>query len=341
MRLVAIVVATLLSTALPLAAQGARQAGRGAPRDTARKTDYSAPAGAPYTAENVTVQTPMGHSLAGTLTLPIGASRDNPVPGVVTSTGSGPEDRDEYIGIEGYRPFRQLADSLSRRGIAVLRMDDRGFGASTGTHKGATSADFAEDVRAGLAYLRARPEIDARRLALLGHSEGGLIVPLAALKEPDLRAMVLLAGPANRGRPILEYQLRNLATNNQKLTTVQRDSAIAHIPTEIDSLIAADPWMAFFLDYDPLVTARKLKTPVLILNGGTDQQVTPDQVPKLVAAFAEAGNRDITARVFGNVNHLFIYDPSGFPMGYTSLTRRTVEPEVVGAVVEWLVARLR
>jgi uncharacterized protein len=341
MRLVAIVVATLLSTALPLAAQGARQAGRGAPRDTARKTDYSAPAGAPYTAENVTVQTPMGHSLAGTLTLPIGASRDNPVPGVVTSTGSGPEDRDEYIGIEGYRPFRQLADSLSRRGIAVLRMDDRGFGASTGTHKGATSADFAEDVRAGLAYLRTRPEIDARRLALLGHSEGGLIVPLAALKEPDLRGIVLLAGPANRGRPILEYQLKNLATNNQKLTVAQRDSAIGRIPTRIDSMIAADAWMAYFLDYDPLVTARKLKTPVLILNGGTDQQVTPDQVPKLVAAFAEAGNKDITARVFGNLNHLFIYDPSGFPMGYMTLTRHNVEPEVVGAVVEWLAARLR
>jgi uncharacterized protein len=106
-------------------------------------------------------------------------------------------------------------------------------------------------------------------------------------------------------------------------------------------MIAADAWMAFFLDYDPLVTARKLKTPVLILNGGTDQQVTPDQVPKLVAAFAEAGNPDITARVFGNVNHLFIYDPSGFPMGYATLARRNVEPEVVGAVVEWLATRLR
>jgi fermentation-respiration switch protein FrsA (DUF1100 family) len=111
---------------------------------------------------------------------------------------------------------------------------------------------------------------------------------------------------------------------------------------EDDRLADRDrPVEAFFLDYDPLVTVRKLKTPVLILNGGTDQQVTPDQVPKLVAAFTEARNRDITARVFGNLNHLFIYDPSGYPMGYMSLTRRDVEPELVGAVVEWLVERLR
>src|SRR5688572_9782128 len=332
------VIAALVATASPLAAQCARGTTRAAAaRDRATTPDYSAP----YTAEDVTVQTPMGHTLAGTLTLPKGASRDNPVSAIVTSTGSGPQDRDEYIGIEGYRPFRQFADSLSRRGIAVLRVDDRGTGASTGTHRGATSADFAEDVRAGLAYLRTRPEIDSRRLALLGHSEGGMIVPLAALKEPELRGMVLLAPPAHGGRSILEFQMANLARNNPRLTPAQRDSALGRIKSTIDSLHRSDPWMAYFLDYDPPAVLRQLKTPVLILMGGTDQQVTPDQAPKLVAAFAEAGNRDITARVFGNLNHLFIYDPSGFPMGYSTLARRNVEPEVVGAVVEWLVARLR
>jgi dienelactone hydrolase len=283
----------------------------------------------------------MGHTLAGTLTLPRGASRENPVPAIVTATGSGGQDRDEYIGIEGYRPFRQFADSLARRGVAVLRMDDRGIGASKGTHKGSTSGDFAEDIRAGLAYLRTRPEIDARRLGLLGHSEGGIIVPLAALKEPDLRGIVILAGPSQRGRPILAFQLRNLATNNPRLTPAQRDSAIARIPTYIDSLAAADPWMAFFFDYDPIATARQLnKVPVLILNGSTDQQVTSDQVRELAAAFVAGGNRDVSARTFGNLNHLFIYDPSGFPMGYATLPRRAVEPEVVGTVVDWLVARM-
>src|SRR5687768_14137294 len=137
--------------------------------------DYSAPADAPYIAEDVVVKTPAGHTLAGTLTLPKVASRKQPVSAIVTITGSGPQDRDENIGLQGFRPFRQLADALARQGIAVLRMDDRGTGSSGGTFKGSTSADFAEDVRAGLAYLRTRPEIRADRLAVLGHSEGALI----------------------------------------------------------------------------------------------------------------------------------------------------------------------
>src|SRR5690242_7480602 len=99
-----------------------------AQHDSAAKTDYSAPAGAPYTAENVSVPTPRGYALVGTLTLPRGANRSHPVPAIVTITGTGPQDRDEYLGLQGYRPFRQIADSLGRRGIAVLRMDDRGVG---------------------------------------------------------------------------------------------------------------------------------------------------------------------------------------------------------------------
>lgn len=312
-----------------------------AARPARAATDYSAPADAPYTAEQVTVPTPMEHALAGTLTLPRGASRARPVPAIVTITGSGGQDRDEYIGMEGYRPFRQFADSLSRRGIAVLRMDDRGTGASTGQHKGATSADFAEDIRAGLAYLRTRPEIDASRLGLMGHSEGGLIAPLVALKEPTLKAIVLLAGPSKSGQTILQFQLANLINNNKSLSAAARDSALAHIPMRIDSLKAADPWMAFFLNYDPMVTVRQVRTPVLILTGGTDQQVTPDQVAELEAAFKAAGNRDVTARVLPNLNHLFIYDTSGFPGDYAKLPRPRVETEVVGMVADWLVQRLR
>ena len=304
--------------------------------------DYSAPAGAPYEAIAVTVPSPEGHTLAGTLTLPRGASRAHPVAAIVTITGSGPEDRDESLpGVAGYRPFRQFADSLGRRGIAVLRMDDRGYGESTGKHKGATSADFADDIRAGLAYLRTRPEIDASRLALLGHSEGGLIAPLVALNEPALRGIVLLAGPSKGGREILQYQLTNLIDHDSSLAGARKDSALASIPARIDSLAASDAWMKFFLEYDPLATARQVKVPVLILNGGTDQQVTPDQVPVLAAAFREGGNQDVTAHVFPDLDHLFVYDPSGFPGGYARLVNPRVEPEVVGMAVDWLAVRLR
>jgi len=306
------------------------------------KPDYSAPADAPYIAEEVVVKTPAGHTLAGTLTLPKSASRKQPVSAIVTVTGSGPQDRDESIGLEGFRPFRQLADALARRGIAVLRMDDRGFGASGGTFKGSTSADFAEDVRAGLAYLRTRPEIRADRLAVLGHSEGAIIAPMVAEKEPTLRAMVLLAGIATPGRTALHFQLKNLIEHNSKLTPEMRESQIAEIPKRIDAMMAADPWMKFFLTYDPAPTMRRVKTPVLILTGSRDQQAVPAEVALIEAAFKEGGNKDVTARVLTDLNHLFVQDTDGFPGNYAKLPPPVMmRADAVELIVEWLAKRLR
>jgi len=306
------------------------------------KPDYSAPADAPYIAEEVTVKTPAGHTLAGTLTLPEGASSKRPVSAIVTITGSGPQDRDENIGVPGFRPFRQLADSLARRGIAVLRMDDRGTGASGGTFKGSTSADFAEDVRAGLAYLRTRPEIRADRLGVLGHSEGAVIAPMVAEKEPTLRAIVLLAGVAQPAHSALRFQLKNLYEHDTKLTPEKRDALIAEIPKKIDGMMAADPWMKFFLTYDPAATMRRVKTPVLILTGSHDQQAAPEQVALMEAAFKESGNKDVTARVVPDVNHLFVQDTDGFPGNYAKLPAPVMmRNDVVLMIGDWLAQRLR
>ncbi len=303
--------------------------------------DYSAPADAPYTAENVTVPTAEGHVLAGTLTLPRAASVMHPVAAIVTITGSGPQDRDEFIGLPGYRPFHQLADSLARRGIATLRMDDRGTGASTGTFKGATSLQFAEDIRAGLAYLRRRPEIDARRLALVGHSEGAVIAPIVALKEPSLKALVLLGGVSRSVGSALTYQLTNFANHDTSLGTARRDSVIAAIPARIDSMMAADAWMRFILPYDPAPTLRRITVPVLILTGQYDQQATPDQVAEQAAVIRDGGNRDVTAAVVPDVNHLFVHDTNGFPGNYRNLKAPVlVEPTVIGTVVDWLATKL-
>lgn len=306
------------------------------------KLDYLAPAGAPYTAVDVRVPTSAGHDLAGTLTLPAGASRAKPVPAIVTITGSGAEERDESIPIvRDYRPFRQIADSLGRRGIAVLRMDDRGYGESEGKFAGATSQDFADDIRAGLQYLRSRPEIDGARLGLVGHSEGGLIAPLVAVAEPKLKGIVLLAGPAFKGRPIIEYQQRYAIERDTSLATpAKRDSAIARAGRGLDSLMVAEPWMHFFLDYDPLETARRVRVPVLILQGATDRQVTADQAPALERGFKEGGDPSVTMRVFPETNHLFLPDPDGNPAGYSKLPVSRVRPEVVGMLVDWLVRAL-
>lgn len=314
---------------------------RGAP--TAAKPDYSAPADAPYTAEDVTITTPKGLKLTGTLTLPkaraaIGA------PAVVTITGSGTEERDESIpGVSGYRPFRQIADTLGRRGIAVLRLDDRGAGGSdmgpTGA-QGPTSADFADDIRAGLAYLRTRGDIDSNRLGLVGHSEGGMIAPMVAATDPKVRAIVLMAGPAQTGRAILEYQNQYAIDSMLKLTGARRDSAMREVAGKLDSAAKAMPWIHFFLDYDPIATAKRVKQPVLILQGATDRQVTPNQAPALAAAFRAGGNRDVTMRIFPSTDHLFLADVAGNPSGYASLPSKNVRPEVLGAIADWLATKL-
>jgi dienelactone hydrolase len=326
----------------PLTFKRGEQQQQAAPPPPKPKPDYSAPADAPYTAEEVLVKTAAGHTLAGTLTLPKGASRTKPAGAIVTVTGSGPQDRDEAIGLQGFRPFRQIADALGRRGIAVLRMDDRGTGASGGTFKGSTSADFAEDVRAGLAYLRTRPEIRADRLGVLGHSEGALIAPMVAEKEPALRAIVLLAGIAQPGRTALHFQMKNQIERDSKLTPEMRDARIAEIPKRIDAMTAADPWMKFFVTYDPAPTMRRVKTPVLILTGARDQQAVPEQVALMEAAFKEGGNKDVTARVLPDLNHLFVQDADGFPGNYAKLPPPVMmRADVVEMIADWLAQRLR
>jgi dipeptidyl aminopeptidase/acylaminoacyl peptidase len=312
-----------------------------APKPTP-KPDYSAPADAPYTAEEVVVKTPTGHTLAGTLTLPKGANRSKPVGAIVTITGSGPQNRDEDLGLGDFRPFRQIADSLGRRGIAVLRMDDRGTGASGGTFKGSTSADFGEDIRAGLAYLRTRSEIRGDRLGVLGHSEGAVIAPMVADKEPNLRAIVLLAGVADPARSALAFQLKNIYEHDTKLTPEKRDEMIAAIPARIDGMMAADPWMKFFLTYDPAATMRRVKTPVLILTGSNDKQAAPEQVALEEAAFKQAGNTDVTARVVPGLNHLFVEDSDGFPGNYSKLPQPlAIRADVLQTITDWLAKRFQ
>ncbi len=221
-------------------------------------------------------------------------------------------------------------------------MDDRGTGASGGTFKGSTSADFGEDIRAGLAYLRARPEINAKRLAVLGHSEGAVITPMVAEKEPTLRAIVLLAGVAEPARSALHFQIKNQYDHDTKLTPEKRAELIAAIPQRIEGMMAADPWMMFFLTYDPAATMRKVKTPVLILTGANDKQSVPEQVALQEAAFKAAGNKDVTARVLPGLNHLFVEDADGFPGNYRNLPQPLVmRTDVVETITEWLVKRLK
>ncbi len=156
----------------------------------------------PYKVVEVSYQNKSGGvTLAGTLTEPAGSG---PFPALILISGSGAQDRDETI--FEHKPFLVLADALTRRGVAVLRLDDRGVGGSTGSTSGSTSEDFAGDVLAGIAFLKTRSEIDGTRLGLLGHSEGGIIAPMVAVRSPDVAFIVLMAGTGLPGEEILYLQ---------------------------------------------------------------------------------------------------------------------------------------
>ena len=145
-------------------------------------------------------------TLAGTLTLPSGAG---PHPAVVLISGSGPQDRDEFVW--EHRPFLVLADHLTRHGIAVLRYDDRGTAASTGKYQGATVEDFSRDTSAAVEFLRAHARIDAARIGLLGHSEGGLVAPIVANPRDDIAFVVLLGATGVDGKTVLLTQSEAMA----------------------------------------------------------------------------------------------------------------------------------
>jgi fermentation-respiration switch protein FrsA (DUF1100 family) len=168
--------------------------------DTRREQDPVKPY--PYNEEEVSYENEeAGVKLAGTLTTP---KSEGPFPAVILISGSGQQNRDEEI--LGHRPFLLLSDYLTRRGIAVLRVDDRGVGGSTGNFSQATTEDFAGDVLAGIEYLKSREDIDPARIGLIGHSEGGLIAPIVAVESPDVAFIVMMAGPGITGEEILYLQ---------------------------------------------------------------------------------------------------------------------------------------
>ncbi len=194
----------------------------------------------PYEVREVVVAHPEGHRLAGTLTLPRAASAEAPVPAAVLVTGSGPQDRDETL--LGHKPFLVIADALTRRGIAVLRYDDRGCFESTGEFAAATTLDFASDAAEAVRFLQAMPEIDASRVGIVGHSEGGIVGPIAAGRldaaGTPLGFLVSLAGPGVPGHAILRVQLRAiLAASEVPAETIE---AIAAAQGRLLDLLLAD-----------------------------------------------------------------------------------------------------
>lgn len=280
--------------------------------------------------------------LGGTLTLPDRGRA--PFPAVVTLTGSGAHHRDGNRTPEHpYRPFRDIANALAGCGIATLRLDDRGVGASAGDANAASAEDTASDAHAALTFLRARKDIDPRQIGLIGHSYGGEIAPMVAATDPSIAAVVLMGGPARPFRETMRYQHRYRIANDPTIAPADRDASLAEAMRRQQENVAAstEAWRRSIQDRDPLPAARRLRMPVLILHGLTDRAVDPEDARMLERAILESGNRRVARQLFPGVNHHFQRDPIGAREGYDRLPDQRLAPEILTALCSWLRISLR
>ncbi len=234
----------------------------------------------PYLEEEVTFAS-ADVTLAGTLTLPEG---EDVVPAVLLITGSGPQDRNEEI--VGHKPFLLLADRLTRAGFAVLRVDDRGVGGSTGSDTEATLPDLAADVGAGLDLLAAHPRVDATRMGLLGHSQGGYLAPYVAAQRDDVAFAILMAGPAVDGFAVLELQSELLIARTLEAQGAPQDVVDAAVASQLAFLRELRP----LLQSEDLDGARALvreRVDAEFANVPADQRPPPDELEAFIVAQQE------------------------------------------------------
>jgi uncharacterized protein len=277
-------------------------------------------------------------TLAGTLTLPATASAQAPVAVVLLIGGSGPQDRDgARTELPGYAPWRELSVALAAGGMAVLRVDDRGTGASTGRFAGATTDDFARDAAAAIGWLRAYPLVDPARIALVGHSEGAVVALLAARADASLRALVLLGAPARTGREIARWQRQALVSSDlARWPAAEQRAVLAAAESEAEALALRDPWLRRWFTLDPRAVAAGVRQPVLLVHGDTDRQVPPSHADELAAVLRRAGAQPVEVQHLGDTDHLLLRDHDGDPQGYVRLAERALRTDVITATTHFL-----
>jgi uncharacterized protein len=327
----------------------------------------------PYPYREIEVTYPnrqAGVTIAGTFTIPEGTG---PFPAVLLIGGSGQADRNESV--QGHRLFLVLADQLTRAGIAVLRYDKRGVGETTGTFRGSGLPEFSADALAGVTYLRSRPEIDPKRIGLIGHSEGGETASMAAAGNPEIAFVVFLASPGISNYDILVLQdgteakvagksdaevelIRGFSRRYYTIVMNAKDSAEIDRATKALYAVLTDEekkaldWpnlrgtMALswgmssgegkWLAYDVQPYLRKVACPVLAINGSKDCQVPPkENLGGIERALTEGGNRTVTIRELPGLNHLFQTCGTGATSEYIKI-EETMSPLALGTVTDWI-----
>ena len=302
-------------------------------------------------------------TLAGTFSKPKG---EGPFPAVVLIGGTGANNRDEE-GF-GHKEFVVLADALNRAGIAVLRYDKRGVGASSGQYEFSTTADFAEDGAAAVALLASRSDVDASHIGIVGHSEGAMIAPMIAGHIKTVAFVVLIAGVTvpgdeasllqlealDRASHVSEGEIQaKLAVRRQIYALIRAaaspEEARAHLVVAAKPLVeqglytqaqadGADalftsPWWYWALRYDPQSDLQKVSVPVLALYGSLDLQVPPSgHIPALREDLK--ANSDVTIIELPGLNHLLQHAVTGSPEEYAQI-EETLAPEALSTLCDW------
>ncbi|GGF16339.1 alpha/beta hydrolase family protein [Hymenobacter cavernae] len=322
----------------------------------------------PYREEEVMFKNiPADLRLGGMLTVPAGPG---PFPAVVLMSDAGAHDRDGTLG--DYHPLGSLADFLTRRGIAVLRFDDRGIGSSTGTPASSTTIDLVSDVQSGLEFLRSRPEIEGAHIGVIGHGEGGNVALLAAAKEKAPAFIVTMAAygvPASdlvyqqqitmlHSLGMYGDQMQTAVRNEQEILEVVRrtpdnerarsiimsmlqkqDGSVDEIAALARAAQLTTPQYRAFLTFDPLAPLPSVKCPVLLLNGTADHYTAADANINALSKGLKT-NPNVTAYKLPKVNHLFQSDPEEWPV-VNGQRRETFSPEAKEIIREWIMKQVQ
>jgi dienelactone hydrolase len=291
----------------------------------------------------------VGFNIGATLTRPAKSAANTKLAAVVLLAGSGVGDRDGVI--QGVPTLAQLAGAIAESGMMAVRYDKRGNGQSGGRSESATVSDFAEDVRSVVRWLEKRPDVDPKRIAVVGHSEGAWIGLLAASRERRIAAAVSIAGPASRGAELILEQQRN-SLEQLKLPIEERDKRIA-LQQQIHSAVltgkgwetvppqlrreADTPWFQSLLTFDPAKVLEDVRQPMLFVHGALDRQVPVEHAERLSdLARKESKSKSVEVVVVRGVNHVLVPATTGEVSEYGTLTDRNVSKDVTMAVTAWL-----
>jgi len=273
----------------------------------------------------------------------------------------------------GHKPFAVIADHLTRQGIAVLRYDDRGVAGSTGDHNVATSLDFSRDANAAFKFLSDRKDINAKSIGMIGHSEGGLIAPLAFDTNKELAFIIMLAGPGINTLDLMLAQQKAMVRSQgipaEKLERIQhisrmimqgisrsktKESAITSVsqilsPENLAILGVEEnqksdiirsytkPWYRYFMTYDPAHYFTDKTLPILALNGELDVQVTAKENLAGLRGILK-DHDDATVKLLPGLNHMFQHAETGNISEYRQI-EQTISPEVLSIVSTWIKSR--